>query len=212
MTEKILAVLASFIIAVISASGYAGIALLMAIESACIPLPSEIIMPFSGYLVHTGQLHLFWVATAGAIGCNLGSLVAYWIGALGGRPFIVKYGRFVLLNQHDLDRAEHFFQCFGGITVFVGRLLPVVRTFIALPAGIARMPQLRFHIYTFVGSWPWCYVLAYVGMKLGQAWESDPRFKAAFHRFHLTVEIVLLLAIIWFVWTHWKNRVGQQEA
>ena len=211
MTEKILAVLASFIISVISASGYIGVALLMAIESACIPLPSEIIMPFSGYLVHTGQLKLFWVATAGAIGCNLGSVVAYWIGALGGRPFILKYGRFVLLNQHDLDRAEHFFQRFGGITVFIGRLLPVVRTFIALPAGIARMPQLRFHIYTFIGSWPWCFVLAYVGMKLGQAWETDPRFKAAFHRFHLAVEIVLVAAIIWFVWTHWKNRVRPEE-
>jgi len=212
MTEKILAVLASFIIATISATGYAGVALLMAIESACIPLPSEIIMPFSGYLVHTGQLKLFWVATAGAIGCNLGSVVAYWVGALGGRPFITKYGRFVLLNQHDLDRAEHFFQRFGGITVFIGRLLPVVRTFIALPAGIARMPQLRFHVYTFVGSWPWCYVLAYVGMKLGQAWESDPRFKAAFHRFHLAVEIVLVIGIVWFVWTHWKNRVRPEAA
>src|SRR5215469_11516737 len=201
MLDSLISLLAGLITQVISAGGYAGIALLMAIESACIPLPSEIIMPFSGYLVHTGQLKLFWVATAGAIGCNLGSLVAYWIGAVGGRPFIMKYGRFVLLNQHDLDRAEHFFQRFGGITVFIGRLLPVVRTFIALPAGIARMPQLRFHLYTFAGSWPWCYVLAYVGMKLGQAWESDPRFKAAFHRFHLAVEIVLVIGIVWFVWT-----------
>jgi membrane protein DedA with SNARE-associated domain len=212
MTEKILAVLASFIIAVISASGYAGIALLMAIESACIPLPSEIIMPFSGYLVHTGQLQLFWVATAGAIGCNLGSVVAYWIGAIGGRPFIMKYGRFVLLNHHDLDRAEHFFSRYGGITVFIGRLLPIVRTFIALPAGIAKMPQLRFHIYTFIGSWPWCYVLAYVGMKLGQAWETDPRFKAVYHRYHIAMEAIILLGVIWFVWTHWKNRVRPEEA
>jgi membrane protein DedA with SNARE-associated domain len=212
MTEKILAVLASFIIAVISASGYAGIALLMAIESACIPLPSEIIMPFSGYLVHTGQLKLFWVATAGAIGCNLGSVVAYWIGAIGGRPFIMRYGRFVLLNHHDLDRAEHFFSRYGGITVFIGRLLPIVRTFIALPAGIAKMPQLRFHIYTFIGSWPWCYVLAYVGMKLGQAWETDPRFKAVYHRYHIAMEAIILLGVIWFVWTHWKNRVRPEEA
>src|SRR5882672_7015853 len=98
MSERIITALAAFIIAVISASGYAGVAFLMAIESACIPLPSEIIMPFSGYLVHTGQLKLFWVATAGAIGCNLGSVVAYWVGALGGRPFIARYGRFVLLN------------------------------------------------------------------------------------------------------------------
>src|SRR5580692_12160800 len=107
MSERIITALAAFIIAVISAGGHAGVALLMAIESACIPLPSEIIMPFAGYLVHTGQLKLIWVATAGAIGCNLGSVVAYWIGALGGRPFIMKYGRFVLLNHHDLDRAEH---------------------------------------------------------------------------------------------------------
>lgn len=208
MSEKILAVLASFIIATISASGYAGVAFLMAIESACIPLPSEIIMPFSGYLVHTGQLKLFWVATAGAIGCNLGSVVAYWIGAWGGRPFIEKYGCYVLMNHHDLERAEHFFHRFGGITVFLGRLLPVVRTFIALPAGIGRMPQLRFHIYTFLGSWPWCYALAWFGMKLGQAWETDLRFKAAFHRFHLAVEILLLVGVVWFVWTHWRNRVG----
>lgn len=184
----------------------------MAIESACIPLPSEIIMPFSGYLVHTGQLKLFWVATAGAIGCNLGSVVAYWIGAIGGRPFIMKYGRFVLLNHRDLDRAEHFFSRYGGITVFVGRLLPIVRTFIALPAGIAKMPQLRFHIYTFIGSWPWCYVLAYVGMKLGQAWETDPRFKAVYHRYHIAMEALILLGVIWFVWTHWKNRVRPEEA
>jgi membrane protein DedA with SNARE-associated domain len=197
MSEKIIAALASFIIAVISAGGYAGIALLMGIESACIPLPSEIIMPFAGYLVHTGQLKLFWVATAGAIGCNLGSIPAYWLGAWGGRPAVERFGRFVLLSRHDLDRVEHFFQKYGGIT---------------LPAGIAKMPQLRFHAYTFIGSWPWCYVLAYVGMKLGDRWETDPRFKEIFHRFHLAVELVLVAGIIWFVYTHWKNRIRTEEA
>jgi membrane protein DedA with SNARE-associated domain len=212
MTETMVAFLAHFIIATISATGYAGVALLMAIESACIPLPSEIIMPFAGYLVHTGQLKLLGVAIAGAIGCNLGSVVAYWIGALGGRPFITKYGRFVLLNLHDLDRAEHFFNKYGGITVFIGRLLPIVRTFIALPAGIAKMPQLRFHIYTFVGSLPWCYALAYVGARLGNAWETDPRFKATYHHYHLVMEALILIGLVWFVWTHWKNRVRPEEA
>ena len=212
MTEKILATLAQFIIAVISASGYSGVALLMAIESACVPLPSEIIMPFAGYLVHTGRLNLLLVATAGALGCNIGSAVAYWIGSWGGRPFIARYGRFVLLDHHDLDRAEHFFARYGGITVFLARLLPVIRTFIALPAGIAKMPILRFHLYTFLGSWPWCFVLAWAGMRLGQAWDTDPRFKALFHRFHLGVEILLLLAILWFLWTHWRNRVRPEEA
>ena len=211
MTEKIVAALAHFIIMVISVSGYAGVLLLMAIESACVPLPSEIIMPFAGYLVHAGELKLLWVATAGALGCNLGSAVAYWVGAWGGRPFIAKYGRFVLLDHHDLDRAEHFFQRFGGITVFLARLMPVIRTFIALPAGIAKMPQLRFHLYTFLGSWPWCFALAYAGMKLGQAWDTDPRFKAIYHRFHLGVEVLLLAAIVWFVWTHWRNRVRADE-
>jgi len=212
MSEKIIAALASFIIAVISAGGYIGVALLMGIESACIPLPSEIIMPFAGYLVHTGQLKLFWVATAGAIGCNLGSIPAYWLGAWGGRPAVARFGRFVLLSRHDLERVEYFFQKYGGITVLIGRLLPVVRTFIALPAGIARMPQLRFHAYTFIGSWPWCYVLAYVGMKLGDRWETDPRFKEIFHRFHLAVELVLVAGIIWFVYTHWKNRIRTEAA
>jgi membrane protein DedA with SNARE-associated domain len=212
MSEKILAALAAFIIGVISATGYAGVCLLMAIESACIPLPSEIIMPFAGYLVHTGRLSLFWVATAGALGCNLGSLVAWYIGAFGGRPVIARWGRFVLLDTHDLARAEHYFAKYGGITVFVARLLPVIRTFVALPAGIAKMPQLRFHLYTFLGSWPWCFVLAWAGMRLGQAWDSDPRFKAWFHRFHLGVEILLLVAIVWFVWTHWRNRIRATEA
>jgi membrane protein DedA with SNARE-associated domain len=218
MTEKILAVLAHFIIVVISASGYLGITLLMAIESACIPLPSEIIMPFAGYLVEakqptlTGHLALIGVAIAGAIGCNVGSAVAYWIGARGGRPFIARYGRFVLLNQRDVDRAEYFFGHYGSVTVFVGRLLPIVRTFIALPAGIARMSQVRFHIYTFLGSLPWCYVLAYVGMRLGRAWETDPRFKAAFHRYHLAVEVLMVAAVVWFVWTHWKGRARPSEA
>jgi membrane protein DedA with SNARE-associated domain len=212
MSERILTLLATFIIAVISAGGYLGVALLMGIESACIPLPSEIIMPFAGYLVHTGQLKLFWVATAGAIGCNLGSVPAYWLGAWGGRPAIERFGRYVLLSRHDLDRVEHFFQRFGGITVLLGRLLPVVRTFIALPAGVARMNQLRFHAYTFIGSWPWCFALAWVGMKLGDKWETDPRFKAIFHRFHLGVEIALVAGILWFIWNHWKNRVSAQPA
>ncbi|MBS1822915.1 MAG: DedA family protein [Acidobacteria bacterium] len=212
MPEKIIAAIAGFIITVISAGGYIGVALLMAIESACIPLPSEIIMPFAGYLVHTGQLKLFWVATAGAIGCNLGSIPAYWLGAWGGRPAVERFGKYVLLSRHDLDRTERFFQRFGGITVLLGRLLPVVRTFIALPAGIAKMSKVRFHVYTFIGSWPWCYVLAYVGMKLGNRWETDPRFKEVFHRFHLAVEAVLVAGFIFFVYTHWKNRVAAETA
>ena len=212
MTEKILTFLVPWITGIISHIGYAGVALLMAIESACVPLPSEIIMPFSGYLVYTGRFQLLWVATAGAIGCNIGSAAAYWIGAWGGRSFIERYGRFVLLSKRDLDRSTHFFARYGSITVFLGRLLPVIRTFIALPAGIARMPQLRFHIYTFVGSWPWCLVLAYIGMKLGKEWNTDPRLKHVLHRFDALILLCLIAGILWFVRTHWKQRVRAQEA
>ena len=212
MTEKLLAGIAGFIIATISTVGYGGVALLMAIESACIPLPSEVIMPFAGYLVSTGRFNLFLVATAGAIGCNLGSVVAYWVGARGGRPAIERFGKFVLLNTHDVDSATQFFEKYGAITVFISRLLPVVRTFIALPAGIVRMPQLRFHIYTFLGSWPWCFVLAYVGMKLGKAWQTNPAFKLAFHRFHTVVIVLLLIGMVWFLWSHLKARARTSEA
>ena len=155
---------------------------------------------------------LIWVATAGALGCNLGSVVAYWVGAWGGRPLVLRYGKYVLMSAHDLDRIDAFFLKYGSITVLVGRLLPVVRTFIAFPAGIARMPQLRFHIYTFVGSWPWCFALAYVGKQLGDRWETDPRFHEWFHRFHVVVEIALVVGIVWFVWSHWKRGQRGNEA
>jgi membrane protein DedA with SNARE-associated domain len=207
MMEKIITALAGFVIAVISKAGYLGVMILMGIESACIPLPSEIIMPFAGYLVFTGRFSLVWAATAGAIGCNLGSVIAYEIGFYGGRPLIERYGSYILMSRHDLDLADRFFQRFGSAAVFIGRLLPVIRTFIALPAGIARMPRLRFHVYTFVGSWPWCFALAWIGMKLGERWHSDPRLAHWLHRLDAVVLLLLLLGVTWFLWSHWKNRM-----
>ncbi|HWF05591.1 MAG TPA: DedA family protein [Candidatus Angelobacter sp.] len=211
MVSKIISALAAFIIAVISKTGYLGVMLLMGIESACIPLPSEVIMPFAGYLVYRGQFNLFLAATAGALGCNLGSIVAYEIGRYGGRPLVERYGSYIFMGHHELERAEQFFQRFGAAAVFIGRLLPVIRTFIALPAGIGKMPRIRFHIYTFVGSWPWCFALAWVGMKLGERWETDPRLKAWFHRLDAVIVLVLLTGITWFVWSHWKGRVRAAE-
>lgn len=209
MLQNIPAALASFVIATISAGGYLGIAGLMAIESACIPLPSEIIMPFSGYLVSTGRFDLLLVATAGAVGCNLGSTLAYFVGRYGGRPLVEKWGAYVLMSRRDLDITDRFFARFGGIAVLVGRLLPVVRTFIALPAGIARLPQLRFQIYTFIGSWPWCFGLAYIGYKLGERWNSDPRLQAIMHRLDLLVLALIALALCWYVWRHLRR--GREE-
>src|ERR1700739_4380618 len=204
MTEKILAVIFVFIKSVVAATGYGGIALLMAIESACIPLPSELIMPFAGYLVYEGTMKLVWAATAGAIGCNLGSLVAYEIGFYGGRPLVGKYGRWILLSRRELDLAHRLFARWGYLAVFIARLLPVIRTFIALPAGVARMPRGRFHIYTFLGSWPWCFMLAWLGMKLGQNWRSLGKY---FRQFDTVIGLLLLAGIVWFVWSHWQNRL-----
>ena len=200
MFEKILAVLATFTIGVISSGGYLGIALLMAIESACIPLPSEIIMPFAGYLVSTGQFDLYLAATAGAIGCNLGSIVAYEIGKRGGRPVAERWGRYLLIGPGELDAADRFFARYGSVAVLVGRLLPVIRSFIAFPAGVARMKLVPFHLYTFIGSWPWCFGLAWVGMKLGDQWNSDPRIKAAFHRADLLIGLALVALVALYLW------------
>ena len=163
-------------------------------------------MPFAGAQLAHSQMDLVILALLASLASNIGSIPAYWVGAKGGRPAVERFGQYVLLGEKDLDRAEHFFAKYGSITVLVGRMLPIIRTFIALPAGMARMNQVRFHVYTFIGSFPWCYALAYVGMKLGDKWQTDPRFREVFHRFHLGVEAVLLLGVVWFVWTHWKHR------
>lgn len=176
--HDVLVAVGAWAVAVISAGGYLGIVGLMAIESACLPLPSEVIMPFAGYLVSTGRFSLWAVATAGALGCNVGSAIAYSVGVHGGRRFIARYGSYILLDQHEMDAAERLFARYGNVMVFVARLLPGIRTFIALPAGIARMPLVPFHLYTFAGSWPFCFVLAYVGKVLGERWNNDPSLHA----------------------------------
>jgi len=211
MIAHIIEIVGAWIVSVISAMGYPGVMFLMAIESACIPLPSEIIMPFSGYLVYTGRFSLAAVATWGAIGCNLGSIVAYEIGYFGGRPLVERYGRYIFLSHRELAIADRFFERRGSIAVLIARLLPVIRTFIALPAGIARMNRVKFHLYTFVGSWPWCFALAYIGMKLGKQWDTDPRLKMWFHRLDALILLVILLGVGYFLWSHMSHRVGAEE-
>ncbi|MGF7182946.1 DedA family protein [Tunturiibacter psychrotolerans] len=208
MSEKIIALL----IGAIASGGYASVVLLMAIQSACIPIPSEVIMPLAGYALAHTQLQLIILATVASLASNLGSIPAYWVGAKGGRPMVERYGSMMLLSRRDLDLVDHFFAKYGSITVLIGRMLPIVRTFIAFPAGVAKMNQLRFHIYTFIGSWPWCYALAYIGMKLGATWNTNPRFKEIFHRFHLGVEAIIIIGFIWFVVSHWKNRIRTEPA
>lgn len=205
MIAWIIEILAKFIIDTISSSGYLGIVVLMGIESACIPLPSEIIMPFSGYLVFRGDFELFRTGLAGAFGCLVGSVPAYYLGLYGGRPLVEKYGKYVLISHRDLDLADRWFERYGDWAIFFSRLLPVVRTFISFPAGIARMDFPHFVIYTFVGSFPWCLGLTYIGMKLGENWDT---LGVYFHRFDIAIGILIATGVLYYIWHHLKGRRG----
>ena len=211
----ILEALAEWVKGVIGAGGYFGIALLMALESACIPIPSELIMPFAGYLTiaavagstpHT-TLNFHLVSLAGAAGCALGSALAYWVGAKGGREFVFKYGKYILLKRKDVEMSEKWFEKWGAWTVFVARLLPVVRTFISLPAGIARMPFVPFLVLSFVGSVPWCYLLAYAGIAFAN---HEEQLKKYFHGADLVIGLVLLAGIGYWIWHHFKPEKPEE--
>jgi membrane protein DedA with SNARE-associated domain len=203
LIARIIEILASFVIYVISFSGYSGIVFLMAIESACIPLPSEVILPFSGYLVFRGQFNLYLVGLAGALGCLVGSIPAYYLGLYGGRPLIERYGRYVLINHQDLELADRWFTRYGDWAIFFSRLLPIVRTFISFPAGVARMNLRRFVIYTALGSFPWCLGLAYIGMKLGENWDT---LETYYHQFDLVIAGFVTLGVTYYIWRHLKGR------
>jgi membrane protein DedA with SNARE-associated domain len=219
MVKAIFTVLGGFCVYVMATLSYAGIAVLMGIESACIPLPSELIMPYAGALsdpavnaalsdqfhVTLSPFNLFFAAVAGAVGCNLGSELAYWVGAKGGRPAIERYGRLLLISKHELEIADRWFSARGEIIIFVARLLPVIRTFIAFPAGVSRMNRTKFHIYTFAGSLPWCYGLAYVGQQLGiRLLDEHSPLKHVMHRLDAVIGAAVVVAGGYFVWSRFK--------
>jgi membrane protein DedA with SNARE-associated domain len=222
MVKAIFGVLGGFCLFVMSALSYAGVSLLMAIESACIPLPSELIMPYAGALsdknvydalsgqypaLHLPVFSLFGAALAGAIGCNVGSELAYWVGAKGGRPAVEKYGRYLLLSKKEIELADRWFERRGDVIVFFARLLPVVRTFIAFPAGVARMNRTKFHVYTFAGSLPWCWVLAYVGQELGiRLLDEHSPLKNFMHRFDAVIGVAIVAAAGYFVWSRVRRH------
>jgi membrane protein DedA with SNARE-associated domain len=208
LVEAIITEISRFVVSMISTFGYTGIFLTMAIESACIPLPSEIIMPFAGYLVTTGQFTMLGVTLAGAIGNVAGSIVAYYAGVWGGRPFVERYGPFMLVSRKDIEMADRWFAKYGEAAVFFGRMLPIVRTFISLPAGIAGVNIYRFILFTFLGALPWCYLLAYVGVKMGEHWEQ---LRDYFRQFDIVIGVGLALAIGYFVWSHWPRRQPKLE-
>lgn len=183
-----------------------GVVVLMAIESACIPLPSELIMPLAGWmLIKEKSLAAIYTLVAGAygaLGCTIGSIIAYAVGMWGGRPFLEKYGKYVLISRRDLDLAVQWFDKRGSWAIFISRLLPVVRTFISLPAGIAKMHFAQFLIYTFIGSFIWCTGLAYGGYLLGEHWEQ---IRTAMRPFDLSIGVLIIALIAFYIYRHVKH-------
>ncbi len=217
--SHIITSLTEFIQNLFATTGLFGIVLAMAIESCCIPLPSEIIMPLAGSMLAmsmqaTGKhllgvdpgsplwLNLLLLSLTGAVGCLLGSLVAYGIGYAGGRPLMLKYGKYVLISQHDADKADTFFQRWGAPTAFFSRLMPVVRTYISLPAGITKMHPIKFSVYTFLGSLPWCFLLALVGYQLGQHYEE---ISGPLHYLDGVIVVLVVVLVVLYVWRHIRN-------
>ncbi|KLU66082.1 inner membrane protein YabI [Desulfosporosinus acididurans] len=205
--EAILSHLGQFVVSVISLFGYLGVFLAMAIESACIPLPSEIILPFTGYMVFLGRFTLWQATLAATLGNLFGALIAYYIGLWGGRPFIKKFGRYIFIRERELSNTEQLFERRGELTVFLGRLLPVVRTFISLPAGIARMNALKMAVYTVAGALPWCLMLIITGQKLGENWNT---LKPLFHRLDLIVALLILMLLGFWIIRKKKSLKSKQ--
>ncbi|MGH8003542.1 MAG: DedA family protein [Limisphaerales bacterium] len=208
MIAKLLEAVAGWVTGAISAGGYPIVALFMAIESACIPLPSEIIMPFAGFLVHEGRFSIWGATLAGAIGNLIGSVITYWVGYYGGRAAVVKWGKYILFSERDLNNADRFFQRYGSAATFFSRMLPIIRTFISLPAGISRMKFWPFAIFSFLGAIPWCWFLTYIGVKLGQNWNTIGQY---LHKFDYAVAALILLGIAWYLHHHLKPVLAKKR-
>jgi membrane protein DedA with SNARE-associated domain len=190
--------------------GWAGVVAAMAIESACIPLPSEVTMPLAGWMLIQAKglaiTSVLWAGFYGSVGCTLGSVITYWIGAKGGRPLLERYGKYVLISTHDIGVADRWFTQYGEATAFFSRLLPIVRTFISLPAGVARMNFGRFTVLTFVGSFVWCVALAAAGFAFGSRWQE---VRDAMRPFDIPIAIVLVALVGWYVYRHVKRGRAQ---
>jgi membrane protein DedA with SNARE-associated domain len=188
--------LSGWITGVITALGYPGVFFLMAGESACLPIPSEVVLPFAGYVAYRGNFDLVTVVLVATVGQVAGAVAAYYVGALGGRPLVVRYGKYVLLDSAHLAMADRWFERWGSKAIFASRLLPIIRTFIAFPAGVAKMDIRRFIVYTFVGSLPWTFALTFLGYKLGPHWEDILRF---FERMDVVVAAVIVAGILYLI-------------
>ena len=202
MINDIIVAVVTWIESVITQMGPWGVALLMAIESCNIPLPSEAILPFAGYLVTKGTFSIHTAAFFGALGCVLGSIPSYYLGYFGGRKFVEKYGKYFLISKHDLEVADKWVDKYGDWSFFICRMLPVVRTFISLPAGILKARKRTFFLFTFVGSLIWSYLLVWVGVKLG---ENTEALKHIWHKFDAVIILACLILAGVYIWHHVKN-------
>ena len=202
MIDNLLIWLSSTMEHIITVLGPWGVSLLMAIESCNIPLPSEAVLPFAGILVNKGVMNFHVAAIFGAIGCVLGSIPSYYLGYFGGRPFVEKYGKYFLVSHKDLEEADAWVDKYGDWAFFICRMLPVVRTFISLPAGILRARKRTFFTLTFLGSLIWCYLLVYVGVKMGENMEA---LKHIWHKFDAVIIIACLILGILYVYKHFKH-------
>lgn len=204
----IIEIVASFIKDFILAMGYPGIVFLMGLESMVLPIPSEVVMPFAGWLAFEGELDWIIASIAGTLGCTFGSLVAYYIGFYGGRPLILRYGKYIMLQEKHLDSAERWFKRYGASAVFFTRLLPVLRTFISIPAGIARMNVVTFTVLTTLGSAIWCFALTYAGYLLGEDWESILAF---FEPFEVLIIVGAVVLILYYFFYYRKKKVNKES-
>ena len=202
LINTILGAVIGFIQHIISTMGFWGISLLMAIESCNIPLPSEAILPFAGIMVNKGLINFHVAAFAGAFGCILGSIPSYYLGYFGGRSFVEKYGKYFLISHKDLEDADKWVEKYGDWAFFLCRMLPVVRTFISLPAGILRAKKRIFFPLTFLGSLVWSYVLTYVGIKMGENMEA---FKHIWHKFDIAIVAICAILGVLYIYKHVKH-------
>ncbi len=186
----------------IQSAGYVGVMLLMALQSAAVPLPSEIILPFAGFLVASGSYTLLGMTLAASIGSVIGSLVLYYIGYYGGRPLLEKYGKYILVHKNDIDMGQKFFDKYGHSANFFGRMVPIVRTFISFPAGVSKVKIVPFITYAFAGSFIWSLLLIWLGSKLGENWT---KVRDVLHSFSLVIAVLIVLAIFWYVRRHLKR-------
>ncbi len=206
--------LVEFLMNLLQSIGWFGVVVIMALESANIPIPSEVTMPLAGWMLVQAREMTAWQALLlgglwGAVGCTLGSVISYALGAWGGRPLVERYGKYILVSEEDLEKADRWFARWGDWASFISRLLPIVRTFISFPAGVVRTNFARFSIYSFVGSFIWCGLLALGGFYFGEHWEE---LRAIMRPFDIPIAIVILAALAYYVYHHLRKRKAEEPA